>query len=137
MPFSFAPLATSVVYAEESSEAVSLVDAAVYSGLGIGIVFLVLIILMVFIALMSAVLKGSADKPKAESTPKAEKAVAAAPVKKPVATAPAVAPDGAMFVTLDGKKHTVTVVEKIPQFTVKINGKTHSVDVEPVQEGEE
>jgi len=139
MPFSFAPFAT-VAEEEIADKTVSLLDAAVYSGLGIGIVFLVLVILMVFIAIMSAALKNSSDKPKVTSASKAEKVeknVAVTSTVKPVATTPTAVPDGAMFVTLDGKKHTVTVVEKIPQFTVKLNGKTHSVDVEPVQEGEE
>lgn len=113
---------------------VTLTDALGYSGLGVGIVFAVLVVLMAFIALMSALLRGS-DKPKAAPAPKAEKpAPAPAPVSKVEESVPVSAPDGAMYVTLDGKKHTVTVVEKVPQFTVKLGGKVHSVDVEPVEE---
>ena len=122
---------------EISKEAVTVTKSLAYSGLGIGIVFAVLVVLMVFIALMSAMLKG-ADKPKKAPAPKAEK-----PVERPVvkneapAPKPASAPEGVMYVTLGGKKHAVTVEEKIPQFTVTLGGKSHSVDVEPVEEGAE
>lgn len=122
--------ATSVDISSDAE--VTLSDALGYSGLGIGIVFAVLVVLMAFIALMSALLKG-ADKPKAAPAPKAEKA-APAPVTKVETAAPATASDGDMVVTLGGKKHNVTVVEKLPQFTVKLGGKVHSVDVEPVEE---
>lgn len=126
------------VSAEISQAAVSMGDALGYSGLGIGIVFAVLVVLMAFIAVMSFFLKGNskakAEAPKAVKAEKEEKkAPASAPVSQ-LAPAPATVPAGAMFVTLGGKRHTVTVVEKIPQFTVKLNGKTHHVDVEPVEE---
>ena len=142
MPFSFAQFATvAETSLDSTTENVSLLDAGIYSGLGAGIVFLVLIVLMVFIGIMSYLLRGqsekTAEKPvvKAQNVEKpVEKKVEVA--AKSVASAPSAVPEGAMFVTLGGKKHTVTVVEKIPQFTVKINGKTHFVDVEPVQEGE-
>ena len=117
-----------------TSAEVTLTDALGYSGLGIGIVFAVLVVLMAFIALMSALLRGS-DKPKAAPAPKAEKvSPAPSPAAKVETAAPASVPADAMFVTLGGKKHTVSVVEKIPQFTVKLDGKVHSVDVEPVEE---
>lgn len=119
---------------ESSEAAVGIGEALGYSGLGIGIVFAVLVVLMAFIALMSGVLKGASDKPKATPAPKKVEKPVQKPVEAPKPVASATVPDGAMFVTLGGKKHTVTVEEKIPQFTVKVNGKAHAVDVEPVEE---
>ncbi len=135
MSFNLTQFAT-IAGEEPVGETVSLVDAGIYSGLGIGIVFLVLVVLMAFIGVMSFLLRAKSDKPAVKPVEKKVEApkVDAAPVAKPAAAAPSAVPEGAMFVTLGGKKHTVTVVEKIPQFTVKLNGKTHSVDVEPVQE---
>lgn len=110
---------------------ISITDSLIYSAIGFAIVFAVLLILMAFIAIMSKVL--SLGK-------KPEKAVAAAPVaprpapavKKAPAAGKSV-PEGAMQVTLGGKKHTVTVTEKMPRFTVTLNGKSHAVDVEEVE----
>lgn len=119
---------------ESAQATVSLTDALGYSGLGVGIVFVVLVVLMAFITLMSAFLKGTSSKPKASPAPKPQAPAPAPVVSKPVAAAPATAPDGAMFVTLGGKRHVVSVEEKIPQFTVKLGGKTHNVDVEFVEE---
>lgn len=115
-------------------------DALAISGLGFAIVFVVLIVLMAFIGAMSFLLKGT-DGKKKENTQKPVQAPVQKPVKKETApvSAPAAtsAPEGSMFVTLGGKKHTVTVVEKVPRFTVKVNGKSHAVDVEPIEEDAE
>ncbi len=115
----------------------SLMDALIYSGLGIAIVFAVLIVLMAFIWLMSKVMGTGKSKEKAstkEVKAPVQQTVAPAAPAAPVAAAPV--PDGAMFVTLNGTKHTVSVTEKLPRFTVKVNGKAHSVDVESAEEAE-
>jgi len=123
-----------------SEEALGASDALAISGLGFVIVFVVLIVLMAFIGAMSFLLKGSNGKKK-EKVQKPVQAPVQKPAEKETApvSAPAAssAPEGSMFVTLGGKKHTVTVVEKVPRFTVKVNGKSHAVDVEPIEEDAE
>ncbi len=108
---------------------VSITDALVYSALGFAIVFAVLLVLMAFIGIMSKALNLGSKEPKAAPAPVSAPAPKAAPVgvSAPVAST---VPEGAMFVTLDGKKHTVSVTEKLPRFSVTLNGKTHAVDVE-------
>lgn len=122
---------------EESK--VTLIEALGLSGLGFALVFSVLIILMAFIAIMSALLRAG-QKPAVKETA-APAAPVAAPAPQPVAAAPVVTPAPAvysgeadMFVTLDGKRHAVSVVEKLPRFTVTVNGKSHGVDVEKIEE---
>lgn len=112
---------------------VSITDALVYSALGFAIVFAVLLVLMAFIGIMSKALNLGSKEPKAAPAPVSAPVPQAAPKAAPVAVSAPVAstvPEGAMFVTLDGKKHTVSVTEKLPRFSVTLNGKTHAVDVE-------
>lgn len=114
---------------------ISVTDSLIYSVIGFAIVFAVLLILMGFIGVMSKVISLGNRKPAT--------APASAPASKPVATvkkpavvdksAPSAVPEGAMQVTLGGKKHAVTVTEKVPRFTVTLNGKSHAVDVEEVE----
>ena len=108
---------------------VSITDALVCSALGFAIVFAVLLVLMAFIGIMSKVLNLGSKEPKAAPAPVSAPAPKAAPVAVSAPVASTV-PEGAMFVTLDGKKHTVSVTEKLPRFSVTLNGKTHAVDVE-------
>lgn len=108
---------------------VSITDALVYSALGFAIVFAVLLVLMAFIGIMSKALNLGSKEPKAAPAPVSAPAPKAAPVAVSAPVASTV-PEGAMFVTLDGKKHTVSVTEKLPRFSVTLNGKTHAVDVE-------
>ncbi len=130
-----ASLSSASESAESSEAAVGIGEALGYSGLGIAIVFAVLAVLMAFIALMSKLLNGKSNKTKKAPAPKKVEETVVKPIEVPKPVASATVPDGAMLVTLGGKKHTVTVEEKVPQFTVKINGKAHAVDVEPVEEG--
>lgn len=114
---------------------ISVTDSLIYSAIGFAIVFAVLLILMGFIGVMSKVISIGNRKPAT--------APAGAPASKPVGTvkkspvvdkpAPSAVPEGAMQVTLGGKKHAVTVTEKKPRFTVTLNGKSHAVDVEEVE----
>lgn len=108
---------------------VSITDALVYSALGFAIVFAVLLVLMAFIGIMSKALNLGSKEPKAAPAPVSAPAPKAAPVAVSAPVASTV-PEGAMFVTLDGKKHTVSVTEKLPRFSVTLNGRTHAVDVE-------
>lgn len=125
--------------AVSETEYISIMDSLTYSGLGFGIVFSILIVLMAFITVMSLILRAGKKTPKTE---KAEKAPAPAPapvkVEAPVVAPAPVAPvcsgEADMFVTVNGKKHAVSVEEKIPRFTVTVNGKAHGVDVESVEE---
>ena len=64
-------------------------DGLVMSGLGVGIVFLVLAFLMLFITIMSRIITGAKAAPKKAEAPAAPAAPAA-----PVAAAPAAAPAG-------------------------------------------
>lgn len=112
------------------------VDSLIYSVLGFAIVFTVLIVLMAFIGIMSKAFRSGKKTEKAEAEPVSAPVQVAAPVAAP-APAPATVPDGAMFVTLGGIKHTVSVTEKLPRFNVKLNGKTYAVDVEDVEEDAE
>lgn len=117
------------------TEIISIADSLICSAIGFAIVFAVLLILMGFIGVMSKVISIGNRKPAT--------APAGAPASKPVGTvkkspvvdkpAPSAVPEGAMQVTLGGKKHTVTVTEKKPRFTVTLNGKSHAVDVEEVE----
>ncbi len=109
--------------------------ALALSGLGFGIVFSVLVVLMAFITVMSAVIRGGKkeEKPAQKQQKKAESTPVPAPVKE-AAPAPAVKGDADMYVSLNGKKHAVSVEEKLPRFTVTLNGKTHGVDVESAEE---
>jgi len=59
---------------------------------------------------------------------------APAPVKEAAPVSAPVKGDADMYVSLNGKKHAVSVEEKLPRFTVTLNGKTHGVDVESVEE---
>lgn len=120
---------------EAAEKAVSITDALMYSVIGFAIVFAVLIVLMAFIGIMSKLLSIGKNEQKPAVAPIA----APAPVQTaaPVApVAPAAVPDGAMYVTLGGNKHTVTVTEKLPRFNVTVNGKAHAVDVEELNEEE-
>lgn len=125
--------------AVSETEYISIMDSLTYSGLGFGIVFSVLIVLMAFITIMSFILRAGQKAPKTE---KAEKAPAPAPapvkveapVVAPAPAAPVCSGEADMFVTVNGKKHAVSVEEKIPRFTVTVNGKAHGVDVESVEE---
>ncbi len=135
MPFMF--LAAAAESAESSAEEIirGPVDALGYSGLGVLIVFAVLLVLMVFITVMSK-LVGLGGK-KAPAAPAAAPAKAPAAPASPAAKQPAEkAEDGAMYVTLGGKRHAVTVEEKLPRFSVTVNGKTHAVDVEECEKEE-
>lgn len=110
-------------------------EAVGISGLGIGIVFAVLAVLMAFITAMSAIIRSG----KKEKPVKKKAVVSPAPVATPAATVkaeekPAVAEGADMYVTYGGKRHAVSVEEKIPRFTVTVNGKAHGVDVESVEE---
>lgn len=117
------------------TEIISIADSLICSAIGFAIVFAVLLILMGFIGVMSKVISIGNRKPAT--------APAGAPASKPVGTvkkspvvdkpAPSAVSEGAMQVTLGGKKHTVTVTEKKPRFTVTLNGKSHAVDVEEVE----
>ena len=119
--------------ADQSGTDVSLTEALGLSGLGVGIVFAVLIVLMAFITIMSAVIRGGKKeaKPVAVAEPKQSEPKAAAPAPAPVASASG---DADMYVTLNGQRHAVSVEEKLPKFTVTLNGKAHAVDVEGVEE---
>lgn len=125
---------TASTVAEEDD--VALTEALALSGLGFGIVFAVLVVLMAFITVMSAIIRGGK---KAEKPVQKKEAPKAAPAPAPVA-APAPAPvaavqgDADMYVSLNGKKHAVSVEEKLPRFNISLNGKTHAVDVESVEE---
>ncbi|MBQ3195484.1 MAG: OadG family protein [Clostridia bacterium] len=129
---------TASTVAEEDD--VALTEALALSGLGFGIVFAVLVVLMAFITVMSAIIRGGkkAEKP-VQKKEKSKAAPTPAPVAAPVAT-PVAAPvaavqgDADMYVSLNGKKHAVSVEEKLPRFNISLNGKTHAVDVESVEE---
>ncbi|MBE6678275.1 MAG: hypothetical protein E7597_05735 [Ruminococcaceae bacterium] len=114
-------------------EEVEITEALALSGLGFGIVFAVLVVLMAFITVMSAVIRGGKkeEKPAKKAEVKKE---APAPVKEAAPVSAPVKGDADMYVSLNGKKHAVSVEEKLPRFTVTLNGKTHGVDVESVEE---
>lgn len=121
---------------EDTGTAVSFGEALGLSGLGFGLVFAVLIVLIAFITAMSAALRCGQKKAKPASDTVAQK-VDTPTAKAPVAPAPAVqaASDKAdMYVTLNGVRHAVSVEEKVPHFTVKMNGKAYGVDVEKAEE---
>ncbi len=118
--------------ASTAEESLGMVDALSISGLGFGIVFAVLVVLMVFITVMSAILRAGKKAPKAEKAEAPVKVEAPVAAPAPVASVPSGEAD--MFVTVNGKKHAVCVEEKIPRFTVTVNGKAHGVDVESVEE---
>lgn len=114
---------------------VSPAETALYSVIGFLIVFAVLLVLMAFIGVMSKVVGTSKKKPKEQPVPQAVQAPAPKAEAAPQADAVAV-DDGAcvMKLRLNGKEHNVSVKEQIPQFTLTLGGKTHSVDVQPVDE---
>ena len=114
---------------------VDVTSALGLSGLGFGVVCIVLVVLMAFITVMSAILRGG----KKEKNPKKKvevkkEAPVPAPAQKAEPAPVAVKGDADMYVSLNGKKHAVSVEEKLPRFTVTLNGKTHGVDVENAEE---
>ncbi len=125
---------------KEAVEIKTLGDSLKMFGIGFGMVFAVLLVLMAFIGIMSACLKaGAKAEPKTEKqTATVAPAVQAPAVKKTVVEKAApVAVAGDMSVTVNGKKKSVSVVEKMPEFTVTINGKKKAIDVESVEEAAE
>ncbi len=128
--------------ADEASKAVEisgLKDSLSLFGFGFGMVFAVLLLLMAFIAIMAFFLK------KNKAAPVEEKADTPAPVATSEVSAPAPTPkaepiatavlaDAQMNVTLNGKKHLVSVEEKLSQFVVSLGGKKRAVDVEDITE---
>lgn len=111
---------------------VGLLDALIYSGLGILIVFAVLLVLMAFITIMSKLIKAGGKGAGAAAASAGAPAAESGEKRAPAATKPAdsAVPQGTMLVSVGGKKHTVTVTEKLPRFSVTLNGRTHAVDVE-------
>ncbi len=119
----------------EVGDEVTVSEALALSGLGFGIVFSVLVVLMAFITVMSAVIRGGKKKEKPAKKAEVKKeAPAPAPVKEAAPVSAPVKGDADMYVSLNGKRHAVSVEEKLPRFTVTLNGKTHGVDVESVEE---
>ncbi len=113
-------------------------DSLTLFGIGFGMVFVVLLILMAFIGIMALVLKKGTDAPVKAATPAPAPAapVATAPVA-PAKPAACSVPAGAdMKITLGGKTHAVSVSEKLPMFTVTSGGKKYAVDVEELTEEE-
>lgn len=125
-----------VTVTESSEEELGITEALGISGLGFGIVFTVLVVLMAFITVMSMALRGGKkeSKPAVKSEPKAAPKAGEAPK---AVEAPAVKGDADMYVSLNGVRHAVSVEEKVPRFTVTVNGKSHGVDVEEAKEDEE
>lgn len=123
----------------ETSVAVSAGETALYSAIGFLIVFAVLLVLMAFIGVMSKVVGTAKKKPKAVDSPAPVQVPEKAPAMDEAevkAVSAAACDDGAcsMKLRLNGKEHNVSVKEQIPQFTITLDGKSHSVDVQPVDE---
>ena len=140
MPLVFCSSAGKVAeIAAESADKdnIGVVQALGYSGLGFSIVFVVLLVLMAFITIMSLIINGSKKKKRnsAENAPVPENQAEGQGTKEEAKRE--VQPEGSMTVTLNGRRHSVTVEEQLPRFTVNVDGKKHAVDVEEVKESAE